>query len=80
MAQDPKYAELEKRLNSDHTLRGNFIKDPASVLKQQGVEVTPEIERAVHSQITGLKLPEKPAADFRFPHIHIHINISISAD
>ena len=28
MAQDPKYAELEKRLNADHTLRGNFVKDP----------------------------------------------------
>lgn len=80
MAQDPKYAELEKRLNADHTLRGNFVKDPAKILKQEGVEMTPEIERAVHSQIAGLKIPDKPAPNFHFPHIHIHINISISAD
>ena len=79
-AQDPKYAELEKRLNADHTLRGEFVKDPTKILKQEGVQVSPEMERAVHSQIAGLKIPAQPPANFHFPHIHIHINISISAD
>lgn len=59
---------------------GISLRTPAKILKQEGVEITPEIERAVHSQIAGLKIPDKPAANFKFPHIHIHINISISAD
>jgi len=80
MPVDPKYKALEQSLNADPHLRTQFVKDPAKVLKEQGVEVTAEMERAIHAQVAALKIPERPAPEFSWPHIHIHIVISISAD
>jgi hypothetical protein len=80
MANDPKYDALEKKLNSDPALRSAFVKDPAAVLTQQGVALTPAMTSAVHSQIAALKIPDHPPAGFQFPHIHIVIQISITKD
>ena len=80
MPTDPKYSALEKTLNTDHNLRAAFVKDPATVLKQQGIELTPQAVSAIHSQIAALKIPERPTPQFHWPHIHINIVISISAD
>lgn len=80
MPADPKYAALEKSLNSDAKLRAQFIKDPAKVIKDHGLDMPADMEKTIHSQIAALKIPEHPAPEFRFPHIHISIVIRISAD
>jgi hypothetical protein len=80
MAADPKYSALEKSLNSDAKLRAAFIKDPAKIIKEHGLEMNSEMASAVHSQIAALKIPEHPGPEFRFPHIHISIVIRVSAD
>jgi hypothetical protein len=80
MSADPKYSAFEKSLNSDAKLRTQFIKDPAKIMKEHGLEMPADLEKTVHTQIASLKIPEHPAPEFKWPHIHISIVIRISAD
>ena len=68
--------DLEVRLNRDAALQGEFLKDPVKVLKREGMEVTPDMARAIKAQMAelGVAKIDKLAAK---PKIGIKITITI---
>jgi hypothetical protein len=66
---------LEARLNKDAQLQAAFLKDPVSVLRREGVELTPAMVRAIKSQVTEIGLAKLPKA--AKPKIVISISIRV---
>lgn len=52
---------LENQLNRDKNLRAEFLKDPVKILKQEGLEVTPEMAKSVKAQFADMQLPKSQA-------------------
>lgn len=52
-------SQLQKRLNQDTRLRAQFLKDPGSVLRKEGVELTPEKEQALAQFTQQVTAPAK---------------------
>ena len=68
---------LEDRLNSNDALRDEFLKNPAAILKREGVEVSDDQMKSIHDQVHEMNLagiPKLPAAK---PKIGIRITITI---
>jgi hypothetical protein len=73
---DSALKKLEARLNSEDALQAEFLKNPVALMKREGVELTPEMEKAVKAQVSELQLGKlsKLAAK---PKIGIKISITI---
>jgi hypothetical protein len=67
---------LEDRLNKEETLLQEFVKNPAQILKREGVELTPEQIKHIEEQVSQINLANIPKTAAR-PRIGISISITI---
>ena len=72
-----KLKSLEDRLNKDDALRDEFMKDPAAILKREGVELSDAHLKAVHDQISQMNLSGLTKMPAARPKIGISIFITI---
>jgi hypothetical protein len=68
--------QLEDRLNSEDALRKEFLKDPVSILKREGIELTADQARSVRAQFTNMQLPNVESMAAK-PKIVVEISISV---
>lgn len=52
-----KLAELQNRLNRDPKLKAKFLENPVHTLREEGLELTPEMERSVAYLVDQVKRP-----------------------
>lgn len=74
--EDSALKNLEARLNSDETLRAEFLKNPSAVMKREGVVLSPAMEKAVKAQVRELGL-SRLAAVAKKPKVEVSISIKI---
>lgn len=48
--------KLERTLNTDKRVRSAFLKDPAKIMRREGVELSQDQVESVKSQIADMKL------------------------
>ena len=76
MADPKKLRDLESRLNKDDNLRREFLKDPVTVLKREGAEVTPAMASNLKAQFKDLQLQRLPKAAAATIRIRVCVGVS----
>jgi len=78
MATSKEIQSLERRLNADSKLQSEFLKDPVTVLKREGITMTADAAKAVKAQFTELQLQKIPKIpELAKPKIGITIKITV---
>ena len=67
---------FEDRINKEEALLKEFVKNPAQILRREGVELTPEQVKHIEGQVSQINLANIPQTGAR-PHISISISITI---
>ena len=72
----PDFKDLENRLNANTDLRDRFIKNPAAVLRGEGINLTAAQGRELTAAIAKVKVPRTTGVKGAKP-IRIIIKISV---
>jgi hypothetical protein len=69
--------EVQKKLNSDTRLRNRFLKDPAAVLSQQGVQLDADKAKQLNEYTRGLTAPQREVFGTELQRVQIGISVRI---
>jgi hypothetical protein len=56
----PDLADLQNRLRADPKLQQEFLRDPAGVLKREGLTLSPQAEKDLRDLVAQLQGPKPP--------------------
>jgi hypothetical protein len=69
--------DIQKRLNEDTRLRNRFLKDPAAVLRQQGVTLEADKAKKLNEYTRALTAPQAEVFGAELLRIRIGVNVRI---
>jgi len=68
------YPKIQERLNTDPEYRKRFLREPAAVLREGGMTITPEKEKQLTEFVKQASAAAGPAADHK---INVNAGIGI---
>ena len=72
-----KLKAVQKKLNEDTRLRNQFLKDPAGVLRKQGVELESETASKLEKYLKDLAAPQREVFGAQLVRIRIGVRVRI---
>jgi hypothetical protein len=75
------FADLEKRLNSDDALRQRFLHDPVDVFRQEGIHLSPDMEKHLSDSVKNATTHPAPAGAMHGtaakPNVRVEFGVSV---